>query len=215
MKLKTIKDGMVVHCKTEDEAKELIKWAYECGYTWGRKFCAEDTFYEGYKENTCYFFWEDKAIGWGDVERFERRLITEFTDLIISEEQEKKRMSAEAILAWLKKYDYDKVMADVFSYGDVLINNIDDVLENYKVEKIVEMIEAYESKKKQEKKTEIVWRFRTFSTHEMEAEMFSEEKDAIKWCEDMSREFPSSLNSYAKTCLLKEFLPDVMFSDMT
>jgi hypothetical protein len=214
MKLKTIKDGMVVYCRTEYEAKKLIKWAYECGYEWEAGSSSYTDFFE-FMESCYEFHYKEITIhsrAWYKENHEESRVI-DFADLIVSEEKE--HMSAEAILAWLKKYDYDKVMADVFSYGDVLINNIDDVLENYKVEKIVEMIEAYESKKQQEKETEIVWWFRTFSTHEMDAEMFSEEKDAIKWCEDMSRKFPGSLNSYAKTCLLKKFLPDVMFSDMT
>ena len=39
MKLKEIKPGMVIHCKTEDEAKELFKHLDSLGYKWNCTRC--------------------------------------------------------------------------------------------------------------------------------------------------------------------------------
>jgi hypothetical protein len=240
MKLKAIEDGMVVRCNTEDEVKELIEWAYECGYEWNE--CPEDreTYFDSYGMDTVYYFSEEKnrkIITYG-FKKICSKKITEFSDLIIYpltpdvelypkavptseydgetikvvKNRRKNPMSAEEILDWFygtPAYEIDTVMGCNCS-GSIL-----QLMARYTTSEIISKIEAYEAKKKQEKESKIVWRFRTFSTHKMESEMFSEENAAIKWCEDMSREFPGSLNKYDKTCLLKEFLPDIKFSDMT
>ena len=56
-----IQNKFIVHCKTEEQAKKLIKAAYEQGYKWqhedsieGKDY--EETFFTYYKEKTCYVF---------------------------------------------------------------------------------------------------------------------------------------------------------------
>jgi hypothetical protein len=89
MKLKPIEDEMVVHCKTEDEAKELIKWACdERGY---------NTFplgtWHDYKDYTCYHFYQlnngKNTISYCNKSYYldNNYEITEFSDLIIPEEE--------------------------------------------------------------------------------------------------------------------------------
>lgn len=100
VKLKQIEDGMVVHCKTEDEEKELIKWARECGF----KFlfeCEISALFNTNSPAVCFHF-DDNSILSGYYTKYISAgyKITEFSDLVISEEQEK-HMGAEEIIEWL------------------------------------------------------------------------------------------------------------------
>ena len=56
-----IQNRFIVHCKTEEQAKKLIKAAYEQGYKWQHDDSIEgkdneETFFTYYKEKTCYVF---------------------------------------------------------------------------------------------------------------------------------------------------------------
>ena len=56
-----IQNKFIVHCKTEEQAKKLIKEAYEQGYKWQHDDSTEgkdneETFFTYYKEKTCYVF---------------------------------------------------------------------------------------------------------------------------------------------------------------
>ena len=56
-----IQNKFIVHCKTEEQAKKLIKAAYEKGYKWQHDDSIEgkdneETFFTYYKEKTCYVF---------------------------------------------------------------------------------------------------------------------------------------------------------------
>ena len=56
-----IQNKFIVHCKTEEQAKKLIKVAYEQGYKWQHDDSIEgkdneETFFTYYKEKTCYVF---------------------------------------------------------------------------------------------------------------------------------------------------------------
>lgn len=56
-----IQNKFIVHCKTEEQAKKLIKAAYEQGYKWQHDDSTEGkdnekTFFTYYKEKTCYVF---------------------------------------------------------------------------------------------------------------------------------------------------------------
>lgn len=87
MKLKPIERKMIVHCKSEQEAKELIKWSFKCGYRWiPEVFSVKDTNYENYKEETCYLFghYESDGICIENLKYYKGRniKIIEFTDLI-------------------------------------------------------------------------------------------------------------------------------------
>lgn len=56
-----IQNKFIVHCKTEEQAKKLIKAAYEQGHKWQHDDSIEgkdneETFFTYYKEKTCYVF---------------------------------------------------------------------------------------------------------------------------------------------------------------
>ena len=89
MRLKEINPGMVIHCKTEDEAKELFKNLDAISYRWNKLKCLtlDNTRFDDYKENTCYRIKEVKAISFRDSDYFKRCgcEITEFSDLILPE----------------------------------------------------------------------------------------------------------------------------------
>lgn len=84
IKLKPIKPGMVIHCQTEQEANQLIKWAYKSGWRWNGGGSAQETLWDEYQEETCYRFREDNSITYAYTEYFveNSHRIIEFFDLI-------------------------------------------------------------------------------------------------------------------------------------
>ena len=81
-----IQNRFIVHCKTEEQAKKLIKAAYEQGYKWQHEDSIEgkdneETFFTYYKEKTCYVF-RGKRITFSnidDVRDLWKMLYTNFT----------------------------------------------------------------------------------------------------------------------------------------
>lgn len=81
-----IQNKFIVHCKTEEQAKKLIKTAYEQGYKWQHDDSTEgkdneETFFTYYKEKTCYVF-RGNRISFSsidDVRDLWRMLYTNFT----------------------------------------------------------------------------------------------------------------------------------------
>jgi hypothetical protein len=201
MKLKPIKENMVVHCKTEDEAKELIKWAYECGYSWvvGSDI---NTYYTFYTTDICYEM-KGNSIRYDILNYFKERNyeVIEFSDLIISEEQEEKHMSAEEVLEWMKtNYTNMEVYREVFG----CFYNYMDLFTNFTPQEIISKIESYEAQKKQEKEVEIEWVYRVFGAENYGEKFFDIEEDAIKWCEQLVKEQKHRQYArYEKVCRVK------------
>lgn len=99
IKLKPIEPGMVIHCPTEENAKELLKHLDELGYCWNnREELHAKTYYEMYKEDTCYEIDEEEmSIMYCYKESFieDGKQIVEFSDLV------EPGMSAEEVLSIL------------------------------------------------------------------------------------------------------------------
>lgn len=92
MRLKEIKQGMAIHCKTESEAKELLGYLHENGYQWRMgDSLAVITEWEEYREETCYFIEDDKRITYDSVAFCKSKNFSEiykyirYTDLILPE----------------------------------------------------------------------------------------------------------------------------------
>lgn len=87
MRLKEIKPGMVIHCKTEEEAKELMFLCDKKGLTWctGEK-ASSNTRFSVLSDRTCYRIHEDH-VTYDNYAHYssENYIITEFSDLIIPE----------------------------------------------------------------------------------------------------------------------------------
>ena len=97
MKFKEIKPGMVIHCPTEENAKELLKHLDKLGYAWNSgSNLLKDTMYNRYKGETCYYI-ESTGITYGSIGNFQQNEfdITEFPDLLEPE------LTAEEVLEWL------------------------------------------------------------------------------------------------------------------
>ena len=81
-----IQNKFIVHCKTEEQAKKLIKVAYEQGYKWQHDDSIEgkdneETFFTYYKEKTCYVF-RGNRISFSsidDIQDLWKMLYTNFT----------------------------------------------------------------------------------------------------------------------------------------
>lgn len=61
--MKQITDKMIVECETEEQAKKLIKAAYEQGFRWAGDddgTSSDDTFWDYYGDQTCYVFRGDR-----------------------------------------------------------------------------------------------------------------------------------------------------------
>lgn len=90
-----IQNKFIVHCKTEEQAKKLIKAAYEQGYKWQHDDNTEgkdneETFFTYYKEKTCYVF-RGNRISFSsidDVRDLWKMLYTNFT-LVESDDMDK------------------------------------------------------------------------------------------------------------------------------
>lgn len=86
IKFKEIKPGMAIHCQTEEEAEKLFKHLDRLGYKWwsDESLLIEDTIYDRYGKNTCYFIEENKEVTYSDIGFFKSKgyEITEFSDLI-------------------------------------------------------------------------------------------------------------------------------------
>ena len=88
MGLREIEPGMAIHCRTEEEARALIGWAYECGYKWMNGSPKEYTAFDAYGEYTCYSFYENGKITYADkayFEEYKKKEVIEFSALFLSE----------------------------------------------------------------------------------------------------------------------------------
>lgn len=87
MRLKEIKPGMVIHCKTEEEANILAVELDKLGYSWvtGQKLPNDSVFKNHI--NICLFLRKTGKVTWCDFESemVKKETVTEFSDLIIPE----------------------------------------------------------------------------------------------------------------------------------
>lgn len=81
-----LKEGMIIHCKTEEEAKELIKLAYEQGFKWIGGSDNDDTHFNVYYEDTIYllgvFSSSHNDIVYGTINSKNKNEVIEYSDLI-------------------------------------------------------------------------------------------------------------------------------------
>lgn len=100
MRLKEIKPGMVIHCKTEEEANDFLHFLCGKGFTWhgGISFLSNNHFSD-YHEGTCYKVYAGNQLTVGGISHFNsvNETVTEFSDLIIPE------LSAKEVLETLSE----------------------------------------------------------------------------------------------------------------
>lgn len=107
-----ITDELIVHCKTEDEARLLLAIASEQGYTWAdNESLLGETYFYDYCDDTSYRFDKKiKAVFYGDYSLYVARnvLITEFDDFFFKtgflKEVDMYEMNKELAVALFKEY---------------------------------------------------------------------------------------------------------------
>lgn len=76
MRITDLKENQVVHCKTHEEAKRILKLAHEAGMRWsnGVEYIKKDCWdcWEFFKENTCYNFYQGK---YGSLDNYARKYL--------------------------------------------------------------------------------------------------------------------------------------------
>ena len=163
MKLKEIKPGMVIHCKTEIEAWYLLEHLSKLGFVWlSSRNLLDDTNYRTHGNETCYEFIRDseKRIAFGSYEFYEdnKRDIVEFSSLIIEEKTYEDGLNE----AWecakkiaLESFSYKDALTDeelkkafgTFDLEKIMTNNVLDViakLEAYEAEKQIKVGDVVE-----------------------------------------------------------------------
>ena len=114
MRLKEIKPGMVIHCKSDEEKKALLEEAERLGYVWTDKSCPTD--FQAFEQtgmtihfyNSGFIAWTNKTKG-----------ATEFSDLIMPE------LTAEEAIEWLAQHRLDDEYENAFGFAspfDEIIN---------------------------------------------------------------------------------------------
>lgn len=150
IKLKEIKPGMVIHCPTEENAKQLLEHLDGLGYEWSSSSekLLERTNYGKYGKNTCYSVEENMEVMYSDIDylKSEGYEVTEFSDLIEPE------LTAEEVVDWLMKHYCDGKYKEAFGI-DYEFSQLRIVM---KPEKIVRKIEQWKADH-EKKEPELEW----------------------------------------------------------
>lgn len=158
MRLKEIKPGMVIHCKTQEEANILCEHLRE-KQVW-------KTFWRNYKSDTCYQMSTVENLHihpflcYGDIDSFDGMDITEFSDIIMPE------LTAEEALRIRNELSFEFVREYLgLGYGRPL----DEMLRKATVEQIIDMCQQWKSdhkKKESEIETEWFWQGRIYKVED-------------------------------------------------
>lgn len=150
MKLKEIKPGMVIHCKTEIEAWYLLEHLSKLGFVWlsGRNLL-DDTNYRTHGNETCYEFVRDseKRVAFGTYEFYEnnRRDIVEFSSLIIKEKTYEDGLNeAWEFVRKVSDISY-KELSNIF--GVSMENPWGELIDKHSASEAISKLEAYEAEK--------------------------------------------------------------------
>ena len=134
MRLKEIKPGMVIHCKTQEEKKALLEEAERIGYLWGGN--GSNPTKKVYGGNTIHFhaeseFADFKHITWSD----KTEGVTEFSDLILPE------LTAEEAFEWISKHYRDEEWIKCFGRNYCM----DEVIQRFGTDNVISKIEQWKS----------------------------------------------------------------------
>lgn len=163
MRLKEIKPGMVIHCKTEEESNDFLHFLHGKGFKWnGGKDLLSSNHFLDYREMTCYKVYEREYLTVGSFGWFADRneTVIEFSDLIIPE------LSAKEALETMKE-----ICEKTNDCTDcVLRGNCDPTCSDDGAEKIIDICtkwrEEHPKGEKKELETEWVYVVRIIKVHD-------------------------------------------------
>ena len=190
MRLKEIKPGMVIHCKTEEEARFLRIELDKLGYRWVTNHRLEDSTIWNKYDNICLHIQTEGQVTWSELEdaKGENYTITEFSDLIIPE------LSAKEVLETMKEickhHDCQCHRCSFRGSCDPTEDNSD---------KIIEICTKWreEHPKDEEKKVEVeqFWEIKCLEDPSYHTtEHYKDEAEALRMCVILAEKDPK--NSY-------------------
>ena len=193
MRLKEIKPGMVIHCKTKEEMVELskhIELTVSVEYIWNYGN-------DGIRRD-CIFIKHDGIYGGFDTYIYFSSLcekITEFSDLILPEltAEEAIKINTELCAGTCEECPLYNV--DGYSdCDDLCIKN---------PEKAVEILAQWKSYN-EKKEPEIEWVYRVFGAENFGEKFFQTEEEAIKRCEELAKSQKTKQYArYERVCRVK------------
>ena len=199
MKLKEIKPGMAIHCKTIEEAKNLVELTNSAPAflrSWG-----------GEEVKTCYRMDNGKINGFSSAFYYKENgyEIVEFSDLIIPE------LTVEEVLSILAEIgdmcnnivSCDKCPLSAENVGaEINLCNIEEFKGN--AQKLIEICQKWKSDH-QKKEPEVEWVYRVFGAENFGEKFFDTEEKAIKRCEELAKtQKTKKYTRYERVCRVKE-----------
>ena len=190
MRLKEIKPGMVIHCKTKEEMDELSKYI--------KFFNTVDNIWnygnDGIRRD-CVWIDDDGRYGGFDAYRYfavRNNNITEFSDLILPE------LTAYEVLNTCHK------ICEENSCNQCLMRNDCFTCKDSDARKIIEICEQWKSDHSK-KEPEIEWVYRVFGSENYGEKFFQTEEEAIKRCEELVKSQKTKQYArYERVCRVKE-----------
>lgn len=193
MRLKKIEPGMVIHCKTQEEKKNLLEELEKQGYTWPGGKKPTDTSNLAFSSihvntNGCnYILWSGES---GNVE---------FSDLIIPE------LLAEEVWNGLGDID-DGVLFSFFEEldGD---KTREEIICEAEWSMLVDLVTLWKADNS-ENEPEVEWVFDCFQNSNIDYAIAPIVKDtedeAKKYCEDMAKKYQGEAFAYIQVCRVKQ-----------
>ena len=202
MRLKEIKPGMVIHCKTQEEKKALLEEAERLGYRWTNreKLPTDKTIDSGM---TIHFYNKNgredyKHITWSDTTEG----AIEFSDLILPE------MTAEELLNILNEIIHCGVRrcdeCPLAENGETLCTDDVGGVKISNPDKLISICQQWKAKH-EKKEPEIEWVYRVFGVENCGEKFFQTEEEAIKRCEELAKSQKTKQYArYERVCRVKE-----------
>lgn len=192
MRLKEIKPGMAVKCRTKEEATVLWTWFFDNGYVrLGMDADGLDNFLRCISDSR--YGINKNGNSWGtygendeDIEKIE------FSDLIIPE------LSAEEVL---------QICAEICNESECLVCPIgkEHCFNDKDTDKsgIVAICEKWKSDH-EKKEPKIEWFWKSYVVGGSDYKEADTEQEAMEWCEYYAKEHPETKCTYKHVCRVKE-----------
>lgn len=150
MKLKEIKPGMVIHCKTKNEANMLLWELVHLGYRWwnGKSIC--ELHFEDRVNGCGYWIKDNRTVDWGSIGYYRERTaeygeIVPFSYLIIEEKTYEDGLNK----AWEFVHKVSDISYKELSniFGVSMENPWGELIDKHSASEAISKLEAYEAEK--------------------------------------------------------------------
>ena len=200
MRLKDIKPGMVVHCKTKEEIEELAKHKHLLSSVEDIWNCSHDAI----KTDCISFDDKGKFYGYATYAFFKNngRKITEFSDLILPEltAEEVVPILMEICAGYVENHDCEGCPLSELEH---IINGNECPFTFKDYRQVVEICAQWKADH-EKKAPEIEWVYRVFGAENYGEKFFQTEEEAIKRCEELAKSQKTKQYArYERVCRVK------------